>query len=172
MRQIRQPRRHRHDRRRRLLLQLRQQRRRQPDRPQQIRRDDRLRIRQILRLRQQILRTHDARVVDHHIQCRILLRHLRPESTNRLRVIDVKLHRPHPRIRRCRRIQRLLPPSRNDHRVAQRLKRLCQPPPDAGAAASNKDGVPCKLHDFHLLLAIYALYSLLGSRHLKVQYLP
>ena len=111
---------------------------------------------EILRLFQQILRSHDARVVDHHVQRRILLRHRRGERANGLRALNVQLRRPHTRIRRRRLLQRLLPPSRDDHRVAQRLKCLRQSAPDAGATAGNKNGVARKLH---LFISSYAQIS-------------
>ena len=141
---------HINDGRTRLLLQVRQKCRRQAERAKQIRADDGLRIGHPGR--PEILRPHDACVIDHDIQRGMAFNHLRRERTDIFGIINIERDRRHPGIGVGSFIEDLLTSAGDDDLVAQGVKSFGEAPPDAGTAAGDKNGVFSEFHSMSALM--------------------
>ena len=120
---------------------VRQQRRGQPDRAKQIGGDDGLGVGQIGLLRQQILRAHDAGVVDEHIQRGKLARPPGGKGANRGGVFNVQRERLHAGVGGRGLVERLLAPAGDDDLIAEFVEFFRKAAANAGAAAGDEDGV-------------------------------
>ena len=101
---------------------------------------------QLVRLLQQVLHPHDAGIVDQHVQCWKLCRYLRRKTADARSIFHIQYQRSHARISGCDRIQRYLASPGHDHLVTELMKSLCQPAPNAGRAARNKNRIARHLH--------------------------
>src|SRR5690606_19715028 len=93
-----------------------------------------------------VLCRHDAGVVDHDIERRVLGDHPSGEFPNRLRIGLVELGEPHSRVGAHGLFEGLQSAARDDHSVAPTKELLRQPPTDSGASSGDQDRVARHLH--------------------------
>jgi len=108
----------------RLVRKVRQQGRGEADRAQQIGGDRGLGDRQGIWFRQHLLHSHDARIVDEHIEALVLRHHARDEVADHPRVIDVEQGEVHARIGRYHGLQRRAASPGDVHGVARVVQRF------------------------------------------------
>jgi hypothetical protein len=89
---------------------------------------------------------HNARIVDEDVQPRIGRCQLSRRGVNAGRILDIELNGSHARVCPSCLLQRRLSATGDDDPVPELVKCLGKPSAYSGAAASDEDGVPCKIH--------------------------
>jgi hypothetical protein len=93
------------------------------------------------------VRLHDARVVDQHVEGRMVLDQLGRDPFDTSGVGNIQLDCRHAGVRRHHLVDMAAPASADDDLVAPLMQRFGQSTANARAAASDKDRVSAEFHD-------------------------